>query len=351
MASSEEETYSTLFASLKHPIRRRILRLLSTSPQSFSELLKVFRIESSHLTYHLEGSGDLLLKTEDGKYALSSLGEAAVSMMTQVEESPKVASRLPFPSRNWKLLVAGLTLGLILLSASFFIMYQSSSQLFNQYLNLEERSGLLEQVLREVLHLGNASLTCEYTANDTVATSLTKEVTYTNSTYQGISSPWGRPAQSYWVYNLLNDSTLELGVSILNPNQHHPYLSALILYQYPSTSDSKNESRDTPFLVISLKSFYSSETESEAYYKIFGTSITGNTTLSVALPSIGCYVIWIESPIEQNPTENYEIEYAITLRTQSQGKYSPFFLLNQSEETMIRLFFNYPHGNLPLQDP
>jgi len=100
MASSEEETYSTVFASLKHPIRRKILRILSAGPESFSELQKAFNIESSHLTYHLEGLGNLLLKTEDGKYALSSLGEAAVSMMKQVEEPPKTVSPLRFPSRK-----------------------------------------------------------------------------------------------------------------------------------------------------------------------------------------------------------------------------------------------------------
>jgi DNA-binding transcriptional ArsR family regulator len=88
MSVSEEDTYSTIFASLKHPIRRRILRILSNEPEGFSDLLKQFKIESSHLTYHLEGLGNLLYKTEDGRYALSSLGEAAISMMKHVEEPP-----------------------------------------------------------------------------------------------------------------------------------------------------------------------------------------------------------------------------------------------------------------------
>jgi DNA-binding transcriptional ArsR family regulator len=105
MSGSEEEAYSTVFASLKHPIRRKILRTLSAGAQSFSGMQRIFGIESSHLTYHLEGLGNLLLKTEDGKYTLSSLGEAAVSMMTQVEEPPKHPLRFPFPSKRWKFLV------------------------------------------------------------------------------------------------------------------------------------------------------------------------------------------------------------------------------------------------------
>lgn len=94
MSSSDEDSYSMIFASLKHPIRRKILRILSSEPQAFSELQKQFNIESSHLTYHIDGLGSLLYKAEGGKYALSSLGEAAVSMMKNVEE-PSSTTHFP----------------------------------------------------------------------------------------------------------------------------------------------------------------------------------------------------------------------------------------------------------------
>ncbi len=94
MSSSEEDSYSMIFASLKHPIRRKILRILSSEPQTFSNLQKQFNIESSHLTYHIDGLGNLLCKTQDGKYALSSLGDAAVSIMRKVEE-PSSELHLP----------------------------------------------------------------------------------------------------------------------------------------------------------------------------------------------------------------------------------------------------------------
>lgn len=89
MSSSEEDSYSMVFTSLKHPIRRKILRILSSEETSFSDLQKQFKIESSHLTYHIDGLGNLLYKTAEGKYALSSLGEAAASMMKNVEEPSK----------------------------------------------------------------------------------------------------------------------------------------------------------------------------------------------------------------------------------------------------------------------
>jgi DNA-binding transcriptional ArsR family regulator len=115
MSSSEEDSYSMIFASLKHPIRRKILRILSSEAQTFSDLQKQFNIESSHLTYHIEGLGNLLYKAEDGKYALSSLGEAAVSMMRNVEE-PSTILHLPFTrrSRGIEKRIAGRTVAIAL---------------------------------------------------------------------------------------------------------------------------------------------------------------------------------------------------------------------------------------------
>jgi hypothetical protein len=46
---------------------------------------KEFGIESSHLSYHLDGLGNLLHKTEDGQYELSNAGKVAFSMMKEVE--------------------------------------------------------------------------------------------------------------------------------------------------------------------------------------------------------------------------------------------------------------------------
>jgi len=54
MSDSEEETYSTMFTSLKHPARRKILRMLGEKPKNFSLILEELEISSSHLTYHLD---------------------------------------------------------------------------------------------------------------------------------------------------------------------------------------------------------------------------------------------------------------------------------------------------------
>jgi DNA-binding transcriptional ArsR family regulator len=93
MPVSDEEPYSTIFASLKHPIRRRILRMLSEKPMTFSEMLEVLGVSNSFLTYHLENLGELIGKTDDGMYKLSSFGEAAMATMTKVEDIPPTALR------------------------------------------------------------------------------------------------------------------------------------------------------------------------------------------------------------------------------------------------------------------
>lgn len=81
-----EETYSLIFSSLKHPIRRKILRMLRDGELTFSEILEILAIDSGHLSYHLENLGDLIIHTQDGQYKLSSFGVAAVRLMRGVEE-------------------------------------------------------------------------------------------------------------------------------------------------------------------------------------------------------------------------------------------------------------------------
>jgi DNA-binding transcriptional ArsR family regulator len=54
----DEETYSLIFSSLKHPIRRKIVRMLENGEMTFSEILEILAIDSGHLSYHLENLGD-----------------------------------------------------------------------------------------------------------------------------------------------------------------------------------------------------------------------------------------------------------------------------------------------------
>jgi hypothetical protein len=130
MAGSEEEIYSIMFASLKHPVRRKILRMLADKPLTFMEMVDNLGVSSSHLTYHLESLGELVFKMENSKYKLSAFGLATVSAMKGVEEAPTAESkrrlRLPF---KWKAALGVLLVAVLLLATMSTLQYNSLSHL------------------------------------------------------------------------------------------------------------------------------------------------------------------------------------------------------------------------------
>ena len=140
MTDSGETIYSTMFSSLKHPARRKILRMLSEKSQSFSELLEAIEVSSSHLTYHLESLGELVSKTDTGEYKLSTFGEAAVSTMRIVEDAPAVQSQNgKFKSLRWKPILAGLIIGIVLLASFSVIQYNAFNNLSGEHSDLQAK--------------------------------------------------------------------------------------------------------------------------------------------------------------------------------------------------------------------
>jgi len=120
----EEETYSLIFTSLKHPIRRRILRMLADKPLTFSEIQEQINIDSGHLSYHLESLGDLIIHYQDGKYQLSSIGVAAVRLMSGVEEQTPVYFQNRFKPSHVVGKIFPIILAAILIVASLhFVTY------------------------------------------------------------------------------------------------------------------------------------------------------------------------------------------------------------------------------------
>jgi DNA-binding transcriptional ArsR family regulator len=140
MSDSEEEIYSIMFSSLKHPARRKILRMLSEKSMTFSQLLEELGVSSSHLTYHLENLGELVTKTESGEYRLSTFGAASVETMKIVEEAPAVRSKYGFPlSLRWRSLLAILVIAVILLASMSYIEYTSLNQVSSERDLLQSR--------------------------------------------------------------------------------------------------------------------------------------------------------------------------------------------------------------------
>jgi len=84
----EEDTYSNIFQALKHPIRRRILKMLKQQPMTYTEILNELGIDNGLLNYHLENLRELMAKGDYEKYRLSEFGRAGLSVIDRVE-TPK----------------------------------------------------------------------------------------------------------------------------------------------------------------------------------------------------------------------------------------------------------------------
>lgn len=128
-----------MFSSLKHPARRKILRMLSEQTMTFSQILEVLAIPSSHLTYHIESLGELVVKNKDGKYELSSFGKASISIMKGAEEVPQANGKhfvsLPL---KWKSIYAILLIAIVSLAGFSYLQYSSYNQLSDNYLALKK---------------------------------------------------------------------------------------------------------------------------------------------------------------------------------------------------------------------
>ena len=137
---SKEEIYSTMFSSLKHPARRKILRLLGEKPLAFSEMLELLGISSSNLTYHLESLGELVTKDDSGVYRLSTFGSASVSTMRIVEEAPEVQPKkrtsLTF---KWKTILGVLLIGMVVFGSLTALQYGAINQATSERDTLESK--------------------------------------------------------------------------------------------------------------------------------------------------------------------------------------------------------------------
>jgi len=303
----EEEAYSSIFSALKHPIRRKILRMLRERPRSFSEMLEAFRIESPHLTYHLEALGDLLYKTKDGKYGLSTFGEAATSMMYQVEEAPRASLHLPSLPLKWKAVFTGLMIGLILLGGLSYVQYQTLNRLSAEY----ERSKAEIEQLQQLFNLEDTILTNEYTFNGSVG----REILSPNQT--------AYTAGQYVIYNPFENSVLEMKISFSVPIP--PNVSMLL--SVGARSEGKVTAADRLRLVLELLRINATL---NVHFRMLIRlpiqiiNVKNDGIFYASLPSTGWHFLHFVPSF--NIQGNYTTQYTISFRIKNQGIYVPFFV-------------------------
>jgi DNA-binding transcriptional ArsR family regulator len=126
--SPEDEIYSTMFSSLKHPVRRKILRMLGNKPMTFMEMVEELGVSTPHLTYHLDSLGELVSKLDNGQYKLSAFGLATVGAMKGVEEVREIEPKRRVVSFRWKAVVGALLIAVVLLAGFSAFQYNSLNQ-------------------------------------------------------------------------------------------------------------------------------------------------------------------------------------------------------------------------------
>ncbi len=149
--SEEDDTYSSMFAALKHPIRRKILRIVNQKPSTYTEILNQLSVDNGLLNYHLDNMKDLTTKDEEGRYHLSEFGKAAVGLTEKVEETPRKNLLIGVGSKT----IGGVFLILIITLASvsslFFLQqhdYQGQVSTYQaQLTSLSQQTNRLESQL------------------------------------------------------------------------------------------------------------------------------------------------------------------------------------------------------------
>jgi DNA-binding transcriptional ArsR family regulator len=123
--SHEDEIYSIMFSSLKHPVRRKILRMLANKPMTFMEMVEELGVSSPNLTYHLESLGELISKMDNDQYKLSSFGLATINAMKGIEEVREAEPKRRLVTPKWKTFSVVLMIAIVLLSS--VAVYQSNA--------------------------------------------------------------------------------------------------------------------------------------------------------------------------------------------------------------------------------
>lgn len=253
-SGSEEETYSLMFSSLRHPARRKILRMLSEKTLTFSQMLEELGIPSSHLTYHLENLGELVLKEKDGKYKLSSFGKASVAMMKGAEEVPngkfRHFSSLPL---RWKSVFAIFAISIVILASVSYVEFASLSSLNNDFGKLQIDYNLAQEQVQKVLSWSPSNNLATVVIKDVIQVDISKypQTTLESDTAQ-IRTDLGGVVEEIFTYKIANSlSSFDLKLrfrdghfSLFTLTQEEGYPNYPLVYTSPQSGDILQATRD-----------------------------------------------------------------------------------------------------------
>jgi len=149
----EEDTYSLIFSSLKHPARRKILRILGEGPSTYTELQRKLDVETGFLNYYLDSLDGLIAKNKDGRYRVSELGVSALTLIRQVEEPVSKTEPRKFSILGFSINVAYVTLVIIFILVISNVYWAYASQKRSQ-----EKTNLIGESILIINALLNESI-------------------------------------------------------------------------------------------------------------------------------------------------------------------------------------------------
>jgi predicted transcriptional regulator len=87
MAKPKEEVETVIFQALSHPMRRTIIAILEGNKKGllYTELITELGLPTGKTNYHIEQLQGLILKNEENRYVLTSLGVKALGQLEMLK--------------------------------------------------------------------------------------------------------------------------------------------------------------------------------------------------------------------------------------------------------------------------
>jgi hypothetical protein len=270
-----------MFSSLRHPARRKILRMLADKSMTFSQILEELAIPSSHLTYHLENLGELVIKLDDGRYKLSSFGEASVSMMRNAEEVPEVQKSFSALPLRWKSIMAIFMIAIVLLAGVSYIQFSNNNKLISDYNLLKSDYEKAQSQNQQLLSWSTSTDKAMTIIRDIVQIDVSKYHTTLLSDDMEARTDLGGVVEEVLKYSLVNNEG-SLDIVLRFRSNHFSLFQLSVLEGFPFFSPVYSQPQQTDFLkeardVIGRYSQASNDSYLSEMYQLLSSSQTTNT--------------------------------------------------------------------------
>jgi len=228
--------------------------MLSDEELTYTQMLTELDLDTGHLNYYLDSLGELLAKTDDGKYRLSEFGRAALGLMGGVEEPKNDLQETAKPQGSRRKLVrlsilipviALVAAGLILMNVSYVSTYAHKR---TGSLDIDDMLVIQPNANKTIFDTVNIDSFPEDTLTTRYQTFFQIDVAYTNVTLQiqltELAEHVGQPGQNFnqlpvLIYNETwsgpypaygNILSYSIEVPVVSPKEQGFVLSGLAFY-------------------------------------------------------------------------------------------------------------------------